>query len=493
MLKWLLLDIKRNLKSKKTYLLLTIIFISMFYFIYTFNGNKLDQDDYYDISKEEIRFQILTQIQLEEIFDLENSFDLMCKNYTFLDEDKKTEFDYDTNCADYKIYLNHFSDLKGYLFENDSENFYRLKMFMLDVATDSFIDNFESLSDEMKVATEKRMIDYKNIKNIKDNIKANSADLEGFVINDVYRNNISKFNLRGLKLIESYNHYNNDYPLDVDYQVNAGFFIANYLDQYFILLIFITILLIFDSFYRDYKLGVIKNILIAPSNRYTYVILKITSTIISSLIIIIFPLIIFSIYLYFKVGYFGLNYPLYISQGATSRFKPYLEYSRIVGNEEKPINLYSTYTNICRYGPISQFPIDQIKSGFTLTSCDESIPFNIMKVMMLSEYLSLILIYFILVSIFISLLNSLLSVILNNRIFNLIILSSIIALGLILNKVLLGSEILKFLPTTFLSPTKVLMMTIPYTFLNGILVISLSIIILSILTYYFIQKKDFTY
>ncbi len=116
-----------------------------------------------------------------------------------------------------------------------------------------------------------------------------------------------------------------------------------------------------------------------------------------------------------------------------------------------------------------------------------------MKVMMLSEYLSLILIYFILVSIFISLLNSLLSVILNNRIFNLITLSSIIALGIILNKVLLGSEILKFLPTTFLSPTKVLMMTIPYTFLNGILVISLAIIILSILTYYFIQKKDFTY
>lgn len=493
MLKWILLDIKRTLKSRKAYLLFTILSISMVYFIYTFNGNNLNSEDDYDLSDEEVAFQITLSVHFNEIYNLDNNFDERCHLFTNEELAEMPDFDYKEICHGYEVLSAHRSKMLTALGDQDSKEFYRYKMFILDVATDGFFDYLDNLDAKSKAITVNRMISRDQLLKIKADIKAQTSDIETFEMEDLFNHNILIFNQRAQKLIEAYNHYQNDYPIEVDFRINAGFFLVNYLDQNFTLLIFIGILLIFDSFYRDYQTGVIKTMLSAPTKRYSYIILKLISTLISSLILTALPLVIFSLYLYFKNGYFGLNYPISLTQGSLSGFKPHLTYSRIVG-EEKPANLFSTYTNICRVGPISQFSTDSLKGGIgTMIDCQEFIPYHALKIIMLSEYLRLILIYYLLIFIFLSSLNSLLSLVFNNRIYNLVILTSILGLGMILNIVLLGSPLLKFLPTTFLSPTKLLMMTVPYTYLNGLVTLSFYTLVLSTITYLILQKKDFTY
>ena len=188
-----------------------------------------------------------------------------------------------------------------------------------------------------------------------------------------------------------------------------------------------------------------------------------------------------SAYLYIKVGHTAINYPIYIQHQTLSSFKPRLIYSRIIGSE-KPATYFSTYTIIHEFGPISR----AVGDGGSLI-------FSNLKVIMLLEYLALVLSYFVLIIIFISFLNSILSIVLNNRIYNLLFLSLVVGLGLFLNKVLIGSVILKILPTTFLSPTKLLMQTIPYTYLNGLMTLSMSVIVSFIILSILIKKKDFTY
>lgn len=308
---------------------------------------------------------------------------------------------------------------------------------------------------------------------------------------------VYSYNQSAKGLFEIYYFNMSNYTLDVDYEVNFGFSLANYIDQYFILLIFTVVILIFDSYYRDFKSDVFKTILSSPNKRYKYIILKTLSTIISSLILVIGPLIIISIYLYIKVGYSGLSYPVYIRSNATTSFFPPLKFSNVINSisDGKDPFYYSTYRNICSYGPISKFPVDYERAIGTKTVdyCNKQMPYHTIKLIMLSEYLFYIISYFVLIVIFLSLLNTLFSVLLNNRILNLIVLSSFIGVGLFLLDMFYGSHILRFLPTTFLSPTKLLMLTIPYTYFNGIVVLLIYSLILAILSNFLINRKDFTF
>lgn len=482
MLKWIFLDVKRTLQSKKTYLLFVIIFVSMIMFVYNYTrididfleeygqaaiDMEIDEDDY-------IRHQLLGSIT-NSVY----AFDYRCHSDVIYED--PNDYDEDLDCSDYEKYESSMAKFQEYYQKEDIENFYKLKLAYLNKFTNPFKEYYDGLSEEMKLATKNKVIAIESIFDIKAKIDEFEIDVELFTPSIDNLDSINYYNHIGVELIETYHNYINDYPLDVAYRINPGFFIANYIDSYFLLLVFSMILLIFDSYYRDFKSGVFKTILSSPKKRMNYVILKTISTIISSLILIALPLFIMSAYLYIKVGHTAINYPIYIQHQTLSSFKPRLIYSRIIGSE-KPATYFSTYTIIHEFGPISR----AVGDGGSLI-------FSNLKVIMLLEYLALVLSYFVLIIIFISFLNSILSIVLNNRIYNLLFLSLVVGLGLFLNKVLIGSVILKILPTTFLSPTKLLMQTIPYTYLNGLMTLSMSVIVSFIILSILIKKKDFTY
>lgn len=512
MLKWLYLDIKNNLKSKKVIILLTIIFFSMFYFIADYNPIDEEYEEYLrDNYQQEIQnleflhgldLSRLDELELykfdrqfKEILQLIHNYHSNCIYYSYLTSSQQKAINYEELCYDFNLYQKSVDQLLTYYENADLENFYQLKMHILNLATDQFIEYFNRQPQDMQKRLKDYLLTYDTITSFKTEIKALNLDYPTFKIDIKDDSLVAGYNRNAKELFESYYFQQNNYPLDMNYELNFGFFIANYLDQYFLLLIFSVIILIFDSYYRDFKLGVFKNILTTPTKKHRYIILKTLSTIISSLILIIIPFLVVGIYLYLKVGYSGLNYPVYIRKNATTSIYPPLQYSRFITDAGLDPNYFSTYSNICNYGPISKFPIDFIKKfGVTKISlCNTEIHYASIKLIMLSKYLILILLYFVLVIIFLSLLNTLFSLLFNNRIVNLIVLSSYIGVGLLLLKLFYGSKILRVLPTTFLAPTKILMVNIPYTYFNGMLVLSIANILLAITSNYFLNKKDFSY
>lgn len=76
-------------------------------------------------------------------------------------------------------------------------------------------------------------------------IQTISADYEDFEIPYFYMDT-QLFNMQAINLHETYENYTNNYPQDVKYQMTSSFFIANYLNDYFLLLIVASILLIFE-------------------------------------------------------------------------------------------------------------------------------------------------------------------------------------------------------------------------------------------------------
>lgn len=192
-------------------------------------------------------------------------------------------------------------------------------------------------------------------------------------------------------------------------------------------------------------------------------------------------------------GYDTFNYPIYVSKTTLSSFNPERSYIRAILEPEYAYT-HSTYRGICSVEPVTKFAIDKNPELVLYPiQCLGAIPGSTVRVIPLSTYIFITLGYLVLLSLFIASLNTTISLLASNQIVNVIILFSLVfASNLILNS-FFGQAFLKLLPFTFISPTALMMQTIPYTMLNGIVTVSVWTIIVTAINYYLIEKKDFTY
>lgn len=489
MIKWILQDVKRTLKSRKTFLLLAVVTISIIALL-TQSFNKYNPGNFEQESHDS---RIHIDTSTSQIYNLQSAFDYECVTYEQLKNSEYAPEELtapDKDCSDYLTYLELMNQFEAIGAENLEEN-YALQLHILDISTDSFMNYYDESNDTMKASLQEKLIDINMIKEIKTYVKENLSDAyPSFKLDDKVRST-SIFNERAVSLYEVYISYVNNYPLDLKIQVTSSFFIANYLNEFFLLLVVVGILVVFDSIYRDYQSGVIKTILSSPTRRFRYIIMKTLSSIISVSFIILLPLLLTGLGLYLYNGYDSSHFPIYISRTTLNSFDPVLKYSRFI-SAEKPAAFFSTYKNVCTIAPVSKFPVDITAAAFDSTPpC--TIPYANIDIVSLSKYISMLFGYFLFIIVFISTLNTLFSLVFHNQVMNLIGLMIVVGLSVSLNTLLIGNPLLKVLPLTFMSPSSLLMGTTPYTFLNGLVTLSVWIIILNLLNYVILKKKDFSY
>lgn len=518
MISWILQDIKRTIKSKKSFLLFTVIVLSIAAFIGNF---------YYDKYMNQVDFDKFDNIEslnsgfndAETISNVEVNFMLDCR-VKYSDEgminleedegfkvigedvhssnDKVSKKDDELDCASYytfkKLYNEAYPifDSNTEFSEEDLRFQMEARLYLLDVATDNIMVEYGNADQNRKDYLKRSTYDIEEILKIKNFIKSNiSYKFDDLDLSDAVLR-LDYYNDRSLNLYHLYTVYINNYPETVAYDLTSSFFIANYLNEYFLLLTVVVALLVFDSYYRDFNSGVIKTILTSPTRRIRYFIMKSVSSVVSMIILLFSPLIITWLILYAVNGYDSIDYPIFISKNALSSYSPSMRYSRVI-NSYKPYPNYSRYKDICSIAPVSQFVTESSKSFSLESGCLSSIPLYYFTLIPLSKYILLVFSYLLLVIIFISALNTLFSLLFNHQIINLIAILLSISLSLVLNKLFIGKVVLKILPFTFLAPTRLLMGTTPYTFLNGVVTISIWSLVLAIINLVIIKRKDFTY
>ena len=260
MIKWILQDVKRTIKSSKTYLLLAVIIISIISFLF---NNMNQQAGYIEVNNQQGEITSVSSVHesYAEIFNMQYAFDFNCLSGSSDGPE----------CNSYLTYMNYINILGTDI--SDQEE-YELKLFLLDIATDDFITYYEQQNEDFKDAIDKKAIDIKLITDIKSEIKNSiSPNYDSFSL-DLSAPTITNFNKKAISLYETYVNYQNNYPLNIKYEMTSSFFLANYLNEFFLLIVLVTALVVFDSFYRDYQSGVIKTILSTPTRRYRYVVMK---------------------------------------------------------------------------------------------------------------------------------------------------------------------------------------------------------------------------
>lgn len=494
MLKWILQDVKRTVKSKKTYLLLTIITLSIGAFFYFYPDKSYGAVDYFnnpifnsDTDNQLVSNHMLLEALIVELSDTYPSECPMIENYPDF------SFAYDRKkCEDYNQFRVSINEIYDQLENSPTDEFiYEATLFILGKYTDGFMDYFETFDDTTKAIYRSKLYHFDSTlehkQYISNNINAKFNDFK--VVPLVTSADI--FNRVAMDLNETIYLYKNSLPVNLTSYMTGGFFIANYLNQYFLLLIVIGILTIFDTFYRDYNSGVIKNILISPIKRYKYIIMKTTSSIISTLMVIGLPILITVICLFIYNGFDTYAYPIYISRTTLNSFEPVKRYNILV-TKDVPAHMFSTYKNVCYLGPVSTYVSDLDYIQF-----QDIVPCILypqtLSSLTLGAYIGLLTAYFILIIVFLATFNCLCSLLFNKAMFNLIFMITIIALGIILSKQFIGNDFLKLLPFTFLSPAVLLMGTVPYTLYNGIYTITVYTFIFIGLLYFTLKRKDFTF
>lgn len=492
MIKWILQDVKRILKSKKSFLLLTMVFLTIINFIASDTRHQLPElPDRVYTPLFDSQADPYKNDSLVNIYTLTHQFNDTC----YIDYSQFPEFQYDNDendCANFKVYK---SFLENLLMEDDLEEFYKLKLYVLNASIKDFINYLDEGNPELVALIEEKSIKVDEVKHIIDFVDNELAsNYDDLVLKDTNRG-LSDYNKRVIDLYETYVNYLNNYPLDVKYTLTSSFFIANYLNDYFFFLIVVMILLIFDSFYRDYKSGVFKNILTVPTNRFRYVITKTSSAIIAITIFVFAPIILTAIILYIYNGYDAINYPVYVSRNTLFTFTPTKEYVRFISADSiySPIT-HSRYKDFCELAPVMSFPVDTTDASFNqVYNCIDYFSARSVLMISLTTYITLSISYFFIVIIFVASLSTLLSLTFDSAALNITVLFITLASTNLINQFFIGSKVLKFIPFTFLSPTALLMGTIPYTYLNGVIVLIVSIILLTFINYQILKRKDFAY
>lgn len=490
MIKWIIQDSKRSLKQRKTIILLLVIIASIFAIFYMDQVPKELYDPYgnpivYE-EKEETEYEIMIYNQRVAQSLVSNYFPDGC----YGDQERPDDLD----CSQFDIY----HDNPSY----DIEMVNDLPIFDMDEAWDYYLipnavyfkaidDYINSKDEEYQDTIKSRLIQYDNIMEKSQEILKNLP--EGFTLYSIETGvvSVNEFNAHAMSFLDYHFIYENDLPINATQILTGSFFIAKYLDAFSSLLILIGLIMIFDSFYLDYKSGVIKTILTSPTRRFRYLILKTLSAILSLIILIAGPILITVLILYFINGFDTFGLPIYISRTSLNSFEPVKKYSLVI-NDEMSSMAYSTYKVSCYYGPVTQYVQDGSSSPF-LGDVSCTIQPGSFSSITLLNYIILCFAYLLLVIVLFASLNSLLSITFNNSIINLIILILLVVGGVVLSFIYIGNPILNYLPTSFLSPTQLIMGTVPFTYLHGLVVLSIYTVIINILNFLRIKRKDFAY
>ncbi len=91
----------------------------------------------------------------------------------------------------------------------------------------------------------------------------------------------------------------------------------------------IVILLLMDSMYRDFDNGTIKMLITLPKDRSRYIIVKLISSVLSSLVVIILPIFVIFAGLFVKHGFSSANYPVLANLDGITSTKLEFAYSEL--------------------------------------------------------------------------------------------------------------------------------------------------------------------
>lgn len=495
MLKWILQDTKRNLLKKKTIILLLVMIISIGATFYL-NEKPLEHyDQYGNIIVYESKEQMFddSTIMFNAITDIDNIIQSKLPKECDLEW---LALRYNVDCSQYDIYHSNPKLEVNYVNDQpviDIEKAWDHLLLPMAIYVQSVNDTFVSRTPELQAAMKIHLMRFDEILDISNDIIANKPDeYEIYKLKNIVVSS-EDFNHVAMMFLEYQYIQDNQLPLNTMYIQTGSFFIANYLNLFSYLLVVIGVVLIFDSFYLDYKSGVFKNILTTPTKRYRYLILKTSSAMLSMLTIIIVPLLITIIILYLVNGFDTFDFPIYISRVSLNSFEPARQYSLVINEKDglSPL-LYSTYKNICEYGPVTKYVQDRSLASFGMYTPCNLLPETVNSIT-LSKYIFLLLAYILLIVLFLASLNSLMSLLFEKSILNLSVLLTIIVGGLILSVIFIGKDFLNFLATSFFYPTKLLMGTTPFTYYGGVIVLSIYTVILIILNLIVIKRKDFSY
>lgn len=401
-------------------------------------------------------------------------------------------------CTDFAEFINirvQLNDLVDELIANEEkDDILLLNIYLKSLQTDAFIKYYDGQNDQFKQLVKDRVMLLAEVRVINDEVRTIMEDKFPFLnkikVGDQVIS-VDTYNYDAMNLYENYLIYKNNLPINAMTQMTASRFLALYLDAFFLVIIVIGILLVFDTYYRDYKSGVIKTILSSPVRRYRYLFMKSISAMLSIFIIVIAPILISYIGLYIYHGYDTLSFPVYISRSTLNSFTPVKEFSKII-NAELPPTFFSTYSEVCNLNMTTKF-VSDVQSGAFGSSAPCTFYASTATNISYAKYLLLLVGYYFLLVGLLASINSLFSLIFKNSIVNVIALVTFALSNILLIKLFIGKQFLKLLPTTFLAPAKLLMGLTPYTYLNGVVTISIWIIALNFITYILLKQKDFTY
>lgn len=500
MLKWILQDIKRSLLSRKTYILMLVVLMSIGgqFYMHNESNRVFDEDGVeivfnygpeVDLERGRI-FNILSE-EINYVHSLAGSLSPAKCLAEIEDYFGRNEFDPD-EC--HSLYIFDQSYAKYYRSDNQeisNDEALDLYFYLFDKRTESFFDDYDNSDvDFQKVLAEKTLNfdELRTIKNnIKETIKFDLPEFDGIKP----RMGVKEINEISIKIFSLNYIISNNLPINLESNLTATFFIAKYINNFFLLLLLLGILAIYDTFYRDYKSGVIKNILTSPTKRSRYLFMKTISAFVTIFIIMALPVLLTALGLYLYLGYDALNYPVYISKRTLSSFTPVRQYSPVI-SDFFPDTVFSKFETICEVGPVTSSVIE-IKNPIF-----DTVPFCRLDALTVTSislkyFILLLMGYYFLLMTFIASLNSLMSMLVKKELYNLIIFIVILSVSGLIAQFFIGSSVLKLLPFTFINPTRLIMGTLPYTFLNGVVILSVWTIGLIITNLIIIKRIDFTY
>lgn len=487
MIKWILQDTKRVLKSRKVIFILAIVVISI---VVTLVPQRLYGQIYYGET------YILNGVRTQMSSSPNMSEDTITIHEELKSRFKRNCLEDDLNaveCTAEKEYMERYGQYDNDYSRPQLNDEERLKNYFSLAHT--YLTTIQSQINKQNADYQAlivpKLLDYHlvddYIASIEQNVEIEAFDYE--LESDLF--NAKKFSTIMSSLSHNIYIAKHDIPQYYNISKTSGFFLAGYFNTVFVLLIFLAAIIIFDSIFKDYKSGVIKTIMSTPTRRIRYFILKAASAFLSIIIVIVVPLLIVTTVLYMIDKTTSLAYPIHISKTTLNSFSPYKAYASVI-NEFNPPSHFSTYQNICNFGPVTQYPMDLAKRSFGMSvPCNPD--FSGFHLISIGKYLGMITLHLTLVFALLVSINNVLSLYVKSSLLNMVMLTGILGVSLVLIDLFMGQAFLKFLPFTFINPVQLLMGTIPYTYLNGLVTLGSWLIGLNVFTMYRLKRHDFTH
>lgn len=486
MLKWILQDTKRTLKSRKVVFLLLVIIVSIL--VTTNIGSRLNSyETTRTIVNDDGSYQMMVMPNLgSEVLDIHS--ELKGRFLSTCTGDKQDPI----QCAGEIEYNRRFSiyDNSIHIFDLESEDVERDYYSLVHIYLTNIKDQVEAENEDYQFLLKPKLLDYHKIDTILNYIETQKLHepfpyqlQTGFISPIIFSESM-------VSIATQLYYHEHSIPDNFNIVNSAAYFLATYLQYSLMLIVFIAIVIIFDSLYKDYQSGVIKTIMSSPKRRVHYFILKFSSAMLSITIVVLIPLLLMSIILYLMEGVIGLGYPIQISRSSLTGFIPFKQYTAVV-NLEKPAADFSTYQTICNIGPITQYVSDIATGAFAAdTPCLPD--FTSFMTISLGQYLILILVHLILLIALLASINNLMSLYVKSALINIVVLCSIVGISLFMTDLNIGKAFLKFLPFTFMNGPQLLMETIPYTYLNGIFTLGGWLILINGWAIFALKRHDFS-